>query len=52
MERHGIPTAASKSFTNENLAEGFTALQCATADAGRIYFDGKYFREDIGFDLM
>jgi len=30
----------------------FTALQCATADAGRIYFDGKYFREDIGFDLM
>jgi phosphoribosylamine--glycine ligase len=30
----------------------FTALQCATGDAGRIYFDGKYFREDIGFDLM
>lgn len=30
----------------------FSALQCATADAGRIYFDGKYFREDIGFDLM
>ncbi|PST84779.1 phosphoribosylamine--glycine ligase [Pedobacter yulinensis] len=30
----------------------FTALQCATADAGRIYFDGKYFREDIGFDLV
>ena len=30
----------------------FNALQCATADAGRIYFDGKYFREDIGFDLM
>ncbi len=30
----------------------FTALQAATADAGRIYFDGKYFREDIGFDLI
>ena len=30
----------------------FEALQCATADAARIYFDGKYFREDIGFDLM
>ena len=30
----------------------FNALQCATADAGRIYFDGKYFREDIGFDLI
>ncbi len=30
----------------------FDALQRATADAARIYFDGKYFREDIGFDLM
>lgn len=30
----------------------FTALQKATADAARIYFDGKYFREDIGFDLV
>jgi phosphoribosylamine--glycine ligase len=30
----------------------FTALQSATADAGIIYFDGKYFREDIGFDLV
>ncbi|MBC8985564.1 phosphoribosylamine--glycine ligase [Pedobacter sp. N36a] len=30
----------------------FDALQCATGDAARIYFDGKYFREDIGFDLV
>lgn len=30
----------------------FDALQSATADASRIYFDGKYFREDIGFDLV
>ena len=30
----------------------FSALQAATADAGRIYFDGKFFREDIGFDLI
>jgi phosphoribosylamine--glycine ligase len=30
----------------------FDALQSATADAARVYFDGKYFREDIGFDLM
>ena len=30
----------------------FDALQTATADAARVYFDGKYFREDIGFDLM
>jgi phosphoribosylamine--glycine ligase len=33
----------------ENL---FGALQQATADAGRIYFDGANFRKDIGFDLL
>jgi phosphoribosylamine--glycine ligase len=30
----------------------FDALQQATADASRIYFDGMYFRKDIGFDLL
>jgi phosphoribosylamine--glycine ligase len=30
----------------------FNALQQATADASRIYFDGMYFRRDIGFDLL
>ncbi|MGH7237212.1 MAG: phosphoribosylglycinamide synthetase C domain-containing protein, partial [Candidatus Saccharimonadales bacterium] len=30
----------------------FAALQQATADASRIYFDGMYFRRDIGFDLL
>lgn len=30
----------------------FDALQQATADAGRIFFEGKYFRTDIGFDLI
>jgi phosphoribosylamine--glycine ligase len=30
----------------------FDAVQKATADAGRIYFDGRYFRADIGADLM
>jgi phosphoribosylamine--glycine ligase len=30
----------------------FTALQQATADASRIYYDGMYFRKDIGFDLF
>ena len=30
----------------------FTALQQATADAARIYFDGMNFRKDIGFDLL
>jgi phosphoribosylamine--glycine ligase len=30
----------------------FEALQQATADASRIYYDGLYFRKDIGFDLL
>jgi phosphoribosylamine--glycine ligase len=30
----------------------FDALQHATADAARIYYDGAYFRKDIGFDLL
>ena len=30
----------------------FTALQQATADAGRVFYEGKYFRTDIGFDLI
>jgi phosphoribosylamine--glycine ligase len=30
----------------------FTAVQQATADAARIYYDGMYFRKDIGFDLL
>jgi phosphoribosylamine--glycine ligase len=30
----------------------FGAVQKATADAGRIYYDGRYFRADIGVDLM
>jgi phosphoribosylamine--glycine ligase len=30
----------------------FNALQQATADASRVYYDGMYFRKDIGFDLL
>lgn len=30
----------------------FSALQQATADAGRIFYEGKYFRTDIGFDII
>lgn len=29
----------------------FDALQQATADSGRIFYNGRYFRTDIGFDL-
>ena len=30
----------------------FEAIQNATADAGRIYYDGRYYRHDIGADLL
>ncbi|MES2456535.1 MAG: phosphoribosylamine--glycine ligase [Bacteroidota bacterium] len=48
-----VKTNGGRVLAVTSLQDGqFEALQSATADAARIYFDGKYFREDIGFDLM
>jgi phosphoribosylamine--glycine ligase len=48
-----VKTNGGRVLAVSSLQDGqFEALQSATADASRIYFDGKYFREDIGFDLM
>jgi phosphoribosylamine--glycine ligase len=48
-----VKTNGGRVIAITSLQDGqFEALQSATADAARIYFDGKYFREDIGFDLM
>jgi phosphoribosylamine--glycine ligase len=48
-----VKTNGGRVIAVTSLQNGqFEALQSATADAARIYFDGKYFREDIGFDLM
>lgn len=30
----------------------FDAVQQAVADSGRVFYEGRYFRTDIGFDLM
>ncbi|WP_270088889.1 phosphoribosylamine--glycine ligase [Sphingobacterium sp. SYP-B4668] len=53
-EQNGeIVTAGGRVIAVTTLQDTlFGALQQATADAGRIYFDGKYFRRDIGFDLI
>ncbi|SFC41400.1 phosphoribosylamine--glycine ligase [Parapedobacter composti] len=48
-----ITTAGGRVLAVTALKDSlFDALQQATADAGRIYFEGKYFRKDIGFDLI
>jgi phosphoribosylamine--glycine ligase len=53
LEGGVIKTNGGRVIAVTSLQDGqFEALQSATADAARIYFDGKYFREDIGFDLM
>ena len=53
LEGGAIKTNGGRVLAITSLKDSqFEALQCATADAARIYFDGKYFREDIGFDLM
>lgn len=53
LEGGVVKTNGGRVLAITSLQESqFEALQSATADAARIYFDGKYFREDIGFDLV
>lgn len=53
LEGGVVKTNGGRVIAITSLADNqFEALQYATADAARIYFDGKYFREDIGFDLV
>jgi phosphoribosylamine--glycine ligase len=53
LEGGVVKTNGGRVIAVTSLQDGqFEALQSATADAARIYFDGKYFREDIGFDLV
>ncbi|HVV54925.1 MAG TPA: phosphoribosylamine--glycine ligase [Mucilaginibacter sp.] len=48
-----IVTAGGRVLAVTTLQDDlFSALQQATADASRIYWDGMYFRKDIGFDLI
>lgn len=53
LEEGVIKTNGGRVLTVSTLQDDiFSALQQATADAGRIYFDGATFRKDIGFDLI
>jgi len=48
-----VTTAGGRVLAVTSLRDNLLdALQQATADAGRIYFEGKNFRRDIGFDLI
>lgn len=48
-----IVTAGGRVLAVTSLQDDlFSALQQATADAGRIFYPEKYFRTDIGFDLI
>lgn len=48
-----VVTAGGRVIAVTTLQDNlFSALQQATADAGRIFYQGKYFRTDIGFDLI
>ncbi len=53
QDNEEIKTSGGRVLAVTSLQQDmFTALQQATADASRIYFDGMYFRRDIGFDLI
>ena len=48
-----VQTAGGRVLAVSSLQDNmFEALQQATADAARIYYEGMYFRRDIGFDLL
>lgn len=48
-----VKTNGGRVLTVSTLQDNiFEALQQATADAGRVYYDGATFRKDIGFDLI
>ena len=53
LENDTVKTSGGRVLAVTSLQHDmFTALQQATADAARIYFDGMNFRKDIGFDLL
>ncbi len=53
LDGEDIKTSGGRVIAVTSLQDDlFTALQQATADAARIYFDGMYFRKDIGFDVL
>lgn len=53
MDGPNVVTAGGRVLAVTTLQDDlFSALQQATADAGRIFFERKYFRTDIGFDLI
>jgi len=53
LENEVVKTSGGRVLAITSLQNTlFEALQQATLDAARIYWDGKYFRKDIGFDLL
>jgi len=53
LDGENIKTSGGRVLAVTTLQNNmFNALQQATADASRIYYDGMYFRKDIGFDLL
>ena len=53
MQGDNVITTGGRVLAISTLQDNiFDALQQATADASRIYYDGMYFRKDIGFDLL
>jgi len=53
LDEGQVKTAGGRVIAITSLQDNmFEAVQHAVTDAGRVYWDGRYFRADIGFDLL
>lgn len=53
LDDEEVKTSGGRVLAISSLQDDlFSAVQQAVTDAGRIYYDGRYFRADIGFDLF
>ena len=53
MNNTFVKTSGGRVLAVTSLKDNlFDSIQTAVADAGRIYYNGRYFRTDVGVDVL